>query len=108
MGIDNLQDLRDVTIVAFTIAGTVLFLLGILMALVTLWVLLAVRGTVSQLSRVISGNLGPTLQGLQETVDTVRSTTAFISDTVVKPVARAYGAVAAARTLLGLLARRRR
>src|SRR3972149_11464809 len=34
MGIDTLQDLRDVTIISFTIAGTVLFLIGIILSVV--------------------------------------------------------------------------
>ncbi len=108
MGIDNLQDLRDVTIVAFTIAGTVLFLLGIFATLVTMWVLLAVRTMVAQTAKAIGNHLGPTLQGVQETVDTVRSTAVFVSETVVRPVAKTYGALAMARALLGFLAHRRR
>ncbi|MDT7943568.1 MAG: hypothetical protein RQ985_03325 [Dehalococcoidia bacterium] len=108
MGINNLQDLRDVTIVAFTIAGTVLFLLGILATLVSMWVLLAVRAVVSQMARTIGDHLGPTLRGVQDTVDTVRSTAAFVSETVVRPVAKTYAALAMARALLGFLARRRR
>ena len=34
MGIDSLQDVRDVCIIAFTIAGTILFLVAIVVTLV--------------------------------------------------------------------------
>src|SRR3972149_6797619 len=34
MGIDTLQDFRDVTIISFTIAGTVLFLIAIILTIV--------------------------------------------------------------------------
>ncbi len=108
MGIDTLEDLRDVTIVAFTIAGTVVFLVSIMVALVTLWVLLQVRGLVSRLNHLLTENLPPALSSLRESADTLRSTTAFVSETVVRPVAKTYGLLMAARQFLSVLTRVRR
>jgi hypothetical protein len=107
MGIDSLQDLRDVTIVAFAIAGTVVFLMGIFLSLVLLWVLLQVRGLLSGLNHLLSENLPPALSGLRDSVDTLRSTTAFVSETVVRPVAKTYGLLMAARQFLSVLTRLR-
>ncbi len=104
MGIDSLQDLRDVTIVAFTIAGTVLFLLGIISALMAIWAMAAIR----EMARAITVNLGPALRNLRETMEEVRSTATFISETVVRPVAKTYGIMTVARTFLRLLGQRRR
>ncbi|HXG41274.1 MAG TPA: hypothetical protein VNL95_00920 [Dehalococcoidia bacterium] len=105
MGIDTLQDLRDVTVVAFTIAGTVVFLMGILLSLALLWLVLQLRGMVSQLNHLLSDNLPPALSSLRESADTIRSTTAFVSETVVRPVAKGYGLLMAARQFLSVLGR---
>ncbi len=107
MGIDTLQDLRDVTVVAFTIAGTVVFLFGILVSIVLLLILLQVRGLVSRVNQLVNDNLPPALSSLRESMDTVRSTTAFVSETVVRPVAKGYGLVMAARRFISVLARMR-
>ncbi|GBD13435.1 hypothetical protein HRbin24_01463 [bacterium HR24] len=107
MGIDTLEDLRDVTIVAFTIAGTVVFLFSILVSLVLLVVLLQVRGLVSRVNHLVNDNLPPALSNLRESMETVRSTTAFVSDTVVRPVAKGYGLMMAARRFVSVLGRMR-
>ncbi len=103
--INNLQDLRDLTIVAFTIAGTVLFLLGIIVALLLVLVLLKIRSTVSSVNRLVTANLPSALESLRETADTVRGTTSFLSETVVRPVARVYGIMAAGRRFVRVMAR---
>ncbi|MCH7836547.1 MAG: hypothetical protein IH864_06725 [Chloroflexi bacterium] len=102
IGIDTLQDFRDVTIIAFTIAGTALFLIGVVLA--------AVIGsmtffTVRRVKRVISDSVQPTLESVRETTENVRGTVAFISDHAVRPVVRTYGIFAGARRFIVVVSR---
>ncbi|HXG36845.1 MAG TPA: hypothetical protein VNL15_07745 [Dehalococcoidia bacterium] len=112
MGIDSLEDLRDVTIVAFTIAGTILFLLGIIVALLLVMILLYVRSAVSNLSQVVKGSLSPALENLRESSENIRNTSVFISEKTVAPVIKIYSIFAGgrrfARVLGGALRRRRK
>jgi len=93
MGIDSLQDVRDVTIIAFTIAGTVLFLAAIV---VTVVVGMAATGAFRAARRLID-------EGVKPMVSNVRGTVTFVSDTAVSPIIRAYGLLAGARRGLGVL-----
>lgn len=108
MGIDTLQDVRDVTIIAFAASGTVLFLIGIILALV---VGVLTVNTISRINRVVKENVQPALEGVRDSVENVRGTVTFISDHAVTPVVRVYGAFAGARRFMGIfmrMARRRR
>ncbi len=102
MGIDTLQDLRDVTIISFTIAGTVLFLIGIVLAIVIGGLTWA---TVSKVKGVVTDNIQPTMENVRETTENVRGTVAFISDHAVTPVVRTYGIVAGARRFIVVVGR---
>ena len=93
MGIDSLQDVRDVTIVAFTIAGTILFLVAIV---VTVVVGVAATTTFRAARRLID-------EGIKPMVSNARGTVTFISDTAVSPIIRAYGLFSGARRGLGVL-----
>lgn len=105
----DLQELRDLIIVIFGI-------LGILVLVVTLVVVLVVgfaaRGLIGALRGVISAQLSPTLDSARQTMDDIRGTTAFITDTAVSPIIRVYAFVGGVRrglaSLLGLTLRRRR
>lgn len=102
MGIDTLQDLRDVTIISFTIAGTVLFLIGILLSLVIGGMTFS---TVRKVKSVVSDNVQPTLENVRDTTENVRSTVSFISEHAVTPVVRAYGIMAGARRFVVVVSR---
>lgn len=102
MGIDTLQDLRDVTIISFTIAGTVLFLICIILAVVIGGLTMT---TVSKIKSVVGENVQPTLENVRETTDNVRGTVAFISDYAVTPVVRTYGIFAGARRFIVVVSR---
>jgi SNF family Na+-dependent transporter len=104
MGIDTLQDLRDVTIISFTIAGTVLFLIAIIFTVVIGW---TTKSAVSKVKGVVSDNVQPTLENVRETTDSVRGTVAFVSDYAVTPVVRTYGIIAGARRFIAVLSRLR-
>jgi hypothetical protein len=94
MGIDSLQDVRDVCIIAFTIAGTILFLVAIV---VTLVAGLAAIATFRAAHRLID-------EGVKPAVNNVRGTVTFISDTTVSPIIRVYGLFSGIKRGLGALA----
>ncbi len=102
MGIDTLQDFRDVTIISFTIAGTVLFLIGIIFTIVIGGMTFA---TVRKVRRVVGDSVQPTLENLRETTENVRGTVAFISDHAVTPVVRTYGIFTGARRFIVVVSR---
>jgi len=93
MGIDTLQDVRDVSIIAFTIAGTLLFLIAIL---VTALAGMAAIGALRAVRRLVD-------DGVKPMVDNVQGTVTFMSETTVTPVVRAYGFYAGVRRGLGVL-----
>ncbi len=101
MAID-LQDFRDVTIIIFTIAGTVLFVIGTVLAVV-------IGGmtffTVRKVRSVVNDGIQPTLENVRETTENVRGTVAFISDHAVTPVVRTYGIFAGARRFVVVVSR---
>jgi len=105
MGIDTLQDLRDVTIISFTIAGTVLFLIAIIFTVVIGW---GAKTTVSKVKNVVGDSVQPTLENVRETTENVRGTVAFVSDYAVTPVVRTYGIIAGARRFMAVVTRFRR
>ncbi|MEE8346074.1 MAG: hypothetical protein V3S20_01880 [Dehalococcoidia bacterium] len=96
------QDWRDVFIMAFMVAGTVLFLVGILFTIVVGGMAFA---TVRKVKRVIGDNVQPTLENVRETTENVRGTVAFISDHAVTPVVRTYGIIAGARRFVVVVSR---
>lgn len=93
MGIDTLQDLRDVTIVAFTIAGTLLFLAAII---VTIVVGLTATAAFRAIRKLVDDNVKPMITNVQGTVT-------FVSDTTVSPIVRAYGIFSGVRRGMGVL-----
>ena len=93
MGIDTLQDVRDVTIIAFTIAGTILFLVAIV---VTVVVGMAATGVFRAARRLVD-------EGVKPMVGNVRETVTFVSESAVSPIIRVYGLLAGARRGLSVL-----
>lgn len=104
MDIDSLQDLRDVTIIAFTIAGTVLFLFATIAAILGVIAFAVTIRTVNG----IRNRLYPTLESLRETADNLRGSATFISENAVRPVIRVYSFYAGARRFLRVITRLRR
>lgn len=104
MAID-LQELRDITIVSFTITGTVLFLVAIIFTVIIGW---ATKSTVSKVKGIVSDGVQPTLENVRETTENVRGTVAFVSDYAVTPVVRTYGIIAGARRFMVVVSRFRR
>ncbi len=93
MGIETLQDVRDVTIIAFTITGTLLFLVAIV---VTALAGVAATGAFRAVRRLVD-------EGIKPTVENVRGTVTFVSENAVTPIVRVYGFYAGLRRGLGVL-----
>jgi len=95
--IDTPERWRDVFIMSFMAAGTLLFLVGVVFTVVigvlTVRTVLSARG-------VFRNSLQPALENVRETTNSVRSTVTFISDYAVTPVVRAYSAYAGARRFI--------
>jgi hypothetical protein len=91
MGIDTLQDFRDVTVIAFTIAGTVVFLVSLIFIIVI--GILAIR-LISTIRNALQNGMMPTLSSFRETANNVRGTSAFVSETAVSPIIRVYSVFA--------------
>ena len=102
MGIDTLQDVRDVCIIAFTISGTLLFLVSLVFTVVIGGMTWA---TVGRVRGVVTEGVQPTLENVRETTANVRGTVAFISDYAVTPVVRTYGIFAGARRFIVVVSR---
>ena len=101
LGIDSLQEWRDVFIIAYTALGALLFFVAIFVTIGTGW--LSWR-TLSRAKSVV-GNLGPAVQNVRETTETVKGTVSFISDKAVKPVVRVYGTYAGAKRFAAVIVR---
>jgi hypothetical protein len=97
--IDTPEEWRDLFIMMYMVAGTLLFLLGIILTLVSGFlgvnVLNRVRG-------ILKDNVQPAAQNVKETTENVKGTVAFVSDNAVKPVVKAYGVAAGARRFVSV------
>lgn len=78
--------IRDVAVI-------VLALVSIIVGILMIILILEIRGLVNTLQRDVK----PILESVNETASTVRGTTTFVSERVVKPIAAAFGVVAGAR-----------
>jgi len=98
----NLADTRDIAVIAYSIAGTVAFVLIIFFTLaigILSWMTLGrVRG-------ILKHNVQPTLESVRQTSESVRGTVEFISDYAVTPVVKTYGTVAGVRQFVVVLSR---
>lgn len=100
--IDTLADWRDVFIIAYTIAGALAFLFIIIFTIV---IGALATMTLLRVRRILKNNVGPTLDNVRETTESVRGTVSFVSETAVKPMVKVYGVAAGARRFVVVLAR---
>ena len=89
----DLQEVRDVAIIAFTVAGTLLFLVGILVTVVGGF---AAIGALRAARKLVD-------DGVKPMVDNARGTITFVSENAVTPIVRTYGFYAGLRRGLGVL-----
>ena len=100
--IDTPERWRDVFIMSFMVAGTILFLVSaiftIVIGVLTTRLLLRAR-------RILKENVSPTLDNVRQTTESVRGTVTFVSETAIKPVVKVYGVAAGARRFVVVLSR---
>jgi len=92
--LDSLADWRDVTIVA---VGSLTFIVLAVILVVVVVLGLATRALVKRASRLLNDEVSPLVGTAQETLDTVRGTTSFVSESTVKPIIRVYGVMSGVR-----------
>lgn len=96
----NLQDWRDVIIIA---AGSLAILVLLAVFVFTVVLGLAARALIGTIQTLLKGEVTPLLDSARQTVQSARGTTTFIGETAVAPVIRVYSVVAGARRMIGVL-----
>lgn len=96
----DLQELRDLIIIIFGITGIVMLFVALV---VTLVLGLAARSLIGTVQTLLQGEVTPVLESARQTLDSVRGTTTFVANTTVSPIIRAYGVIAGARRVVGVL-----
>ncbi len=64
---------------------------------------LTARSLLSTVQTLLREEVSPLLNSARQSINTVQGTTAFIGETAVAPLIRAYGVVVGARRALGVL-----
>ena len=98
----SLADTRDIAVIAYSVAGTVAFVLIIFFTLaigILSWM------TLNRVRRMLKNNVQPTLESVRQTSESVRGTVEFVSDYAVAPVVKTYGTVAGVRQFVVVLSR---
>lgn len=96
----SMEELRDLVIVIWGIAGIVFLVVALALALV---VGIGARSLIGTVRTLIEEDVQPTLQSARQTMDKVRGTTSFVSETAVAPVIRVYGVVSGIRRFMSVL-----
>jgi hypothetical protein len=97
LSVDAVVVIRDIAIIVLAIESLVIG--GLLIVL-----LLQIRG----LTKMLQEEIWPILESTSETASTVRGTTVFLSDTLIKPLINAVGYASAANRVMSVLARGKR
>jgi len=98
----SLADIRDVAVIAYSVAGVVAFFFIFLFTVAIGWTTWRLLRT-SQ--RMLKNNVQPTLESVRQTSESVRGTVEFVSDYAITPVVKTYGTVAGARQFIVVLTR---
>jgi K+ transporter len=96
----SLEELRDLIIIIWGILGIVFVAVALILTVV---VGLTARGLMSSVQSLLRDDVQPTLRSARQTVDSIRGTTSFVSETAVAPVIRVYGAVSGVRRFMSVL-----
>jgi hypothetical protein len=108
MDFPNLQEWRDIVILAYGALGVLLLLVLIVVAFM---LYVAIRGLSRTIQELVRDPLRPTLEEVRETARNVRGTSEFIADTTVHPIIRAVAVTRGIRRGVGVVfgvTRRRR
>lgn len=95
----SLEELRDLVIVVWGILGIVFLTVALVLAIV---VGVTARGLMATVQTLLRDDVQPTLRSARQTIDSIRGTTSFVSETAVAPVIRAYGIVSGVRRFTGV------
>jgi hypothetical protein len=96
----SIEDLRDIVVVVYGILGIVFFFAALI---VIIGLFFTIKGLVGHLREILDDSVKPTLGSIKETVEGIRGTTEFVSQTAIVPIVRTYGMFAGARRGLGVL-----
>ena len=100
--IDTPEEWRDVLVMAYAVAGTLLFLVAMVFTIIL--GLLSVS-TVNRARGLMKEKVAPTLDSVRETSESLRGTVGFIGENAVSPIVKVYGAAAGARRFAGVITR---
>lgn len=103
--LDTPEEWRDLFLMMFTAAGTIVFILSFFFIAV---IGMIATTTMLRTRRILKDNVGPAMENVRMTTSTVRTTVDFVSDYAVRPVAKAYGTFAGARKFVTVISRMRR
>lgn len=96
------EEWRDILLIVYCAVGIVVFFL-------MFFFILIVGGISTRTAflarRILKDQVQPTMENVQATTATVRSTVTLVSEYAVTPVAKAYGTAAGARKFISVLAR---
>ncbi len=93
------ESLRDWVLIIWGLLSIVMFIM-IILFIIALW--RGIRGLIGNVQLVVNDDVRPMIAVSRETVNSVAGTTRFMSDTVVNPVIKAYGAVSGVRRGVGV------
>ena len=100
--IETPEDWRDVFIMAFMVAGTIMFLILTLFTIVIGFLSISL---INRTRGLVKDKVAPAMENVKATSNTTRNTVSFISDYAVRPVVSAYGIYAGSRRFLSILGR---
>jgi hypothetical protein len=98
--INTPEEWRDLFIMMFMVAGTISFLLIIIVTAISGFMSISV---LNRIRRILKENVQPTTANIRETTQNLKGTVSYISDTAVKPVVTAYGVAAGAKRFVGVV-----
>lgn len=96
------EEYRDIAVFVYAIVGVIAF--G-LIAFFTFIIGLITTGTVLRVRGILKNQVQPSMENVQATTSTIRSTVSLVSEYAVTPVAKAYGTAAGARKFISVVAR---
>lgn len=99
------QDWRDLFIMTFTIAGTIVFLVGLIFTIVIGFL---TTGILMRVRKLLKESVQPSLQNIRQTTGTMRGTAQFVSEKAVSPVVKVYGVAAGTRRFVAVVSGLRR
>lgn len=98
----SVEEVRDYSIIVFCILGAILFFFSVFFTIAIGW---TTWGVVRRVQRILKENVQPAAVNVKAASDNIRGTVSYVSDTAVKPVVKAYGFAAGARSFVGVVSR---